>query len=93
MVDRFLDLISEYEAQIDLYKSLVPSEDHGNRFASSTFLPIYDRLVTDPPLPTTPAGAIRGLECAHREMVMALDNELAISVVGVCIAYLKRHFG
>lgn len=93
MIDSFLNLISEYEAQIDLYKSLVPSEDHDNEFANSTFLPIYDRLVKDPPLPTTPAGVIRGLECAHRELVVGLDNEFTISVVGVCIAYLKRHFG
>lgn len=93
MLDPLIDLISEYDTQIDLYKSLVPSEDHDNQFARSTFLPIYDRLVTQPPLPTTPAGVVRGLECAHREMVMALDNELAISVVGVCIAYLKGHFG
>lgn len=93
MIDPLIDLISEYEVQIDRYKSLVTSEDHDNEFANSTFLPVYDRLVTQPPLPTTPAGVIRGLECAHRELVIALDNEFAISVVGVCIAYLKRHFG
>lgn len=93
MIDPLLDLISDYETQIGLYKSQVPSDDHDNEFANSTFLPIYDRIVREPPLPTTPAGVIRGLECAHRELVIAFDNEFAISVVGVCIAYLKRHFG
>ncbi len=92
MIDEFLELISKYEHQINIYNALVPSEDHNNEFANSTFLPIYNRLVTDPPLPATPSAVIRGLECAHRELIMALDNEFAISIVGVCIVFLKRHF-
>lgn len=93
MSDPLLQLIQTYRSEFARYNAELPdnaSNEEADRFADATFNPPFERLLYDPPAPTTREGALEGIRVVIEEAkTCSVPDELITGVLAYSLAFLE----
>lgn len=93
MTDPLLQLIQTYRSELARYNAELPdnaSNEEADRFAKETFGPCFDRLLNDPPAPTTRHGALEGIRVTIEvARTIAVPEEMVVGVLTGALAFLE----
>ena len=93
-LDPLADLVRRHDEAVAYYNAHAPADDTAaDAMADATFNPILARLETDPPRPTTFAGAMAGLAFILHEMEQFSWSGPNEPVLRVCLDYLADREG
>ena len=92
--DPLLEMIREYDRQMAIFERDCPDDNAAaDALRERTFDPVLHRLETDPPAPTTFAGAVAGLGFVENELREFADHHPVEKVMGLCVAFLRDLHG
>lgn len=90
--DPLIALIRVYQIGTAEFKARSASENWDD-LTVATYGPSLDRLCTCPPMPTSFAGAVAGIEFVLSEMADFVDSDANEAVLKVCAAFLRQYAG
>ncbi len=90
--DPLVALIEEYRRGTAAFNARSAAEEWEG-LTEVTYGPSMDRLCTSPPMPTSFAGAMHGIEFVLSEMADFIDSDANEAVLKACAAFLRQHAG